>query len=76
MGIFEQLSNPQFISTILLLPDVFTVAQPLNLVRQESIVSLCLADIPVYLYMSYTSLEKTKSCKESRPHFTLKKLRK
>lgn len=76
MGIFEQLSNPQFISTILLLPDVFTVAQPLNLVLQESIVSLCLADIPVYLYMSYTSLEKTKSCKESRPNFTLKKLRK
>ena len=76
MGIFEQLSNPQFISTILLLPDVFTVAQPLNLVLQESIVSLCLADIPVYLYMSYTSPEKTKSCKESRPHFTLKKLRK
>ena len=52
MGIFEQLSSPQFISTILLLQDVFTVVQPLNLVLQKSVVSLCLADIPVYLNKS------------------------
>ena len=74
MGIFEQLSSPQFISTILVLRDVFTVVQQLKLVLQKSVASLCLADIPVYLYKSYSSLEKLKSCKESRPHFTLKKL--
>ena len=75
-GIFEQLSSPQFTSTILLLRDVFTVAQPLTLVLQKSVVSLCLTDIPVYLNKPYTSLEKLQSCKESRPHFTLKNSRK
>ena len=76
MGIFQQLSSPQFISTTLLLQDVYTVVQPLNLVLQKSVVSLCLADTPVYLNKSYTSLEKPKSCKDGRPHFTLKKFEK
>ena len=76
MGIFKQLSSPQFISTILLLRIVFTVLQPLNLVLQKGVVSLCLADIPVYLNKSCTSLEKLKFCKESRPHFTFKKFKK
>lgn len=60
--------SPHFVATILLLRDVFTVVQPLNLVLQKSIVVLCLADIPVYLNKSYSAFEKLKSCNVTRPY--------
>ena len=58
----------------MLLRNVFTVVQPLNLALQKSVVFLCLVDIPVYLNKSYTSLKKPKPCKESRLHFIIKKI--
>ena len=52
IGTFEQLSSLQYISTILLLRDLFIAVQPLNLALHKSIVNLRLADIPVYLNKS------------------------
>ena len=57
----------------MLLRDVFTEVQPLNLVLQKCVVSLCLADVPVYSNKSHTSLEKVFHFKTA---FHLKKSRK
>lgn len=52
---------------------MFTEVQPLNLVLQKCVVSLCLADVPVYSNKSHTSLEKVFHFKTA---FHLKKVEK
>ena len=58
LGIFVEVSSKSFLATILMLRDVFAGIQPLNLVLQKAGESLCLADIPVYLDKTISSLEK------------------
>lgn len=55
---FAQITSPKFLTTILILYDVFVGVQPLNPAHQKSGKSLALADIPVYLL---TSQDKTMS---------------
>ena len=55
---FVQITSPKFLTTILILHDVFVGVQPLNLAHQKSGKSLALADIPVYLDKTMSFLEK------------------
>ena len=61
VGIFSEITDCEFIATILMLRDVFDAVQPLNLVLQKGDGSLCLADIPVYLHKTLKGLEKLES---------------
>ena len=61
VGIFSEITDCEFIATILTLRDVFDAVQPLNLVLQKGDGSLCLADIPVYLHKTLKGLEKLES---------------
>ena len=57
LGIFQEMSSKRFLTTILMLHDVFAAIQSLNLVPQKARGSLCLADIPVYLEITINSLD-------------------
>ena len=69
LGIFVEITSPKFLATILMLCDIFTGVQPLNLALQKSGESLILDDIPVYLDKTMSFLEKLMSANK-RPFFT------
>ena len=69
LGIFVEITSPEFLATILMLCDIFTGVQPLNLALQKSGESLILDDIPVYLDKTMSFLEKLMSANK-RPFFT------
>ena len=58
LGLFTEMKNEEFISTLLMLRDVFDAVQPLNLVLQKGDGSLCISDIPSCLNATVTALEK------------------
>ena len=69
LGVFNEITSPRFMATILMLRDVFSAVQPLNLTLQKGHGSLCLADLPFYLERTLNSLEKLIST-PNRHHFT------
>ena len=63
LGIFMAITSEIFITSLLMLRDVFKVIAPLNLVLQTRNKQLCLTDVKTYVHLTRSKLENLRAGK-------------